>query len=135
MESITITDPNIIHFFQTNEFIDPKKFIEKHILAIIGKKEEIKENETDIDYQQLQMEYSLFMSHQKNIINFMKENTKLVDKLQLCYLENLLSNKLNITKEVHTCELCSRGFRNLKALTTHHRSCFQKQVDIGSGEA
>jgi hypothetical protein len=130
METFQITDPKIIQFFKNNEFIDPKKFIEKHIISVIEKpnSNEKKENlsDTDIDFQQLHTEYSIFIRQRKNIMNFMKENNKLVEKLQLEYLDSILSNKLDIKKEIHSCDLCDRGFRNLKALTTHHRSCLKK---------
>jgi len=133
METIQITDPKIIHFFKNNEFIDPKKFIEKHIISVIENpnSNEKKENlsDIDIDFQQLHTEYSIFIRQRKNIMNFMKENNKLVEKLQLEYLDSILSNKLDIKKETHSCNLCNRGFRNLKALTTHHRSCVLKKID------
>ena len=121
------------------DFIDPKKFIEKHIVSFLLDKKTITvtdaitntaismENNINIDFQQLHSEYNLFLNHQTNIIHAMKENTKYMEQLQLDYVETLLSSQqLPIKKKIHTCDLCHRGFRNLKALTTHSRSCLVK---------
>jgi len=133
MEPISMTDPKIIHFFKENDFIDPKKFVEKHILDIVEKTKNgtattpNDSSSESIDYQKIHKEYSIFTTQQKNIINFLKENTKMVEKLRFDYLDQLVSEKFHIVKESHVCDLCERSFRNLKALATHQRSCIQSE--------
>jgi 2-polyprenyl-3-methyl-5-hydroxy-6-metoxy-1,4-benzoquinol methylase len=91
-------------------------------------------SETTIDYHKLHKEFSIFITQQKNIVNFMKENVKMVEKLRLEYLDEIVSEKFNIVKESHVCDVCARGFRNLKALATHQRSCIASEQQKGSEE-
>jgi hypothetical protein len=77
MEPISMTDPKIIHFFKENDFIDPKKFVEKHILDIVEKTKNgtattpNDSSSESIDYQKIRKEYSIFTTQQKRASCFL----------------------------------------------------------------
>lgn len=128
--SVTITDEDILKYFTDNPWVNINTFVEKQVLNAIQMKPVLPVQNTFVrttgdkaNAELFYKEYSHFITEQKNIVNVLKENARILENVHFENLENFLAKFGDLKQEYFDCEHCQRSFRNFKALSTHQRKC------------
>jgi hypothetical protein len=142
MSSITITNPIVIDFLNTNCY-DPDKFLGQ--LIINYKKPIIKDcstsnpsNKIEIDKDELlefYEEYQFFLSQKQNLINISREHHKNfqqnLNRVKFQKMDEFFSKNLRIKRNTYTCSICKiYSVTTKKGLVTHERNCRYKNSFI-----
>jgi len=136
-KTITITNLNVIDFFEKNEIYEPNSFFNVLLKQFLEKKEKLeKEDNTKnekilISKEELKIfyeEYKFFINQKTTITGIMKEAYKEsqcnLNRIKFTNLDNFFTKYLNIKKPSFVCDIC-RIFTvsTKKGLITHKRKC------------
>lgn len=140
MANITITNPNIVEFFEKNEIYEPnsflfvliKQFIENHKNNEKQSPENTNKNEkVMISKEELKVfyeEYKFFINQKNTVTGIMKqayrESQCNLNRVKFSNLDNFFTKHLNIKKTSFVCDMCGIfTVSTKKGLITHQRKC------------
>jgi len=139
-KSITITNSNIIDFFEKNEIYEPNSFFNVLIKQFVEKNEKIdnklEDNSTKnekilISKEELKIfyeEYKFFINQKTTVTGIMKEAYREsqcnLNRIKFTNLDNFFTKHLNIKKPSFVCDICGIfTVSTKKGLITHKRKC------------
>ena len=141
-KSITITNSNIIDFFEKNEIYEPNSFFNVLIKQFVEKNEKIdnklEDNNTKnekilISKEELKIfyeEYKFFINQKTTVTGIMKEAYREsqcnLNRIKFNNLDNFFTKHLNIKKTSFLCDICGIfTVSTKKGLITHKRKCLK----------
>lgn len=150
---ITITNPNVIEFFENNEIYEPNLLFSVLIKQFVdNNSSQQQQNTPSIDKQiliskeELGMfyeEYKFFLNQKATVVGIMKEAYREshcnLNRVKFNNLDNFFTRHLNIKKASFICDICGVfTVSTKKGLITHKRKCSKmnekKKDDEEDGE-
>jgi hypothetical protein len=136
MSNITISNPNIIEFFEKNEIYEPNSFLYVLIKQFVENNKNNEKNTTDntnivISKEELKVfyeEYKFFINQKNTVAGIMKqayrESQCNLNRVKFSNLDNFFTKHLNIKKASFVCDICGIfTVSTKKGLITHQRKC------------
>ena len=131
--SITITHPQILEFFNKNTLFTCESFILHHMEQFANKQNKIEISVEELN--QIYHTYQTIMSCKNNLDKIAKTCYKDIKGVNYLIkskpLENIFEQHLNVKQELFVCDKCEFSCSTKKGLITHRRKCEVKMRENG----